>query len=260
METLAASEVSFYVGQRRLLKQVSIEVRPGEVVAVVGQNGAGKSTLLRLFAGESMPSSGMIALGAQSLHTLRHRQRAKRIAVLPQENHLAFPLTVWETVCLGRAPHIRFLENHHDHALVEEALAAAGVRDLAERVFPTLSGGEKLRVHLARVLAQLLPIMGEGKFLLLDEPTSSLDYAHQHQVLSVARRLARDGVGVLVVLHDLNLAARYADRIAVLHDGRIAHEGVPATVLTPDLVQAVFGLDVFVTRHPVGDHPVITPK
>jgi iron complex transport system ATP-binding protein len=166
---------------------------------------------------------------------------------------------------MGRLPHLKGAESARDYEIAHAALEAVEAEHLAERLYTTLSGGEKQRVQLARVLAQIWEARHDetdtdgARFLLLDEPTSNLDLAHQHSTLGVARRFAREGVGVLVILHDLNLAAQYADRILMLNDGRIAHAGSPREVLTRDAIHEVFGVEAIVTRHPSADCPLVVP-
>ena len=260
---LALDSVTVRAGQATLLDALSLHVAPGEVVAVVGPNGAGKTTALRLLAGETAPASGRVTLDGQPLADAP--DLALRRAVLPQESALAFGFTALDVVLLGRTPHRA--TRRDDLAAAGRAMAQAGVDGLADRRYPTLSGGERQRVHLARVLAQLDPAphapSGDsapvGRYLLLDEPTSALDLAHQHAVLRVARQQATAGVGVLAVLHDLNLAAQYADRIAVLAGGRLVAVGRPHAVLTPTVVRCAFGITVMVTAHPCAACPLIVP-
>jgi iron complex transport system ATP-binding protein len=182
--------------------------------------------------------------------------------VLPQQSELAFGFHVLEVVLLGRSPHAGTSSRQDDLAVAGTCLEEAGVAQLAERIYTTLSGGERQRVQLARALAQIgfpEPAAAGDRFLLLDEPTASLDPAHQHATLRTARRAAARGMGVLAILHDLNLAAMYADRLVVLHHGGLAAEGRPGEVLTPALVERVFDLPVTVTPHPTRGCPQVTP-
>ena len=257
---LALDSVTVRAGQATLLDALSLHVEPGEVVAVVGPNGAGKTTALRLLAGETTPASGQVTLDGRPLSDAPGL--ALRRAVLPQESALAFGFTALDVVLLGRTPHRA--TRRDDLAAAGRAMAQAGVDHLADRRYPTLSGGERQRVHLARTLAQIdTPATGDGapagRYLLLDEPTSALDMGHQHAVLATARRQAAEGVGVLAVLHDLNLAAQYADRIAVLAAGRLVAVGRPEAVLTPTVVRCAFGITVMVTAHPCAACPLVVP-
>lgn len=246
------------IGDAVLLDGVSLVVRPGEIVAVVGANGAGKSTLLKVAAGERSPNAGRVTLDGRPLASYAPAVLAGRRAVLPQQSALQFGFTASEVVALGRTPHAHRSSHKEDDAAVRRALAQAGVGHLAGRRYPTLSGGEQQRVHLARALAQLDGQAHAGApYLLLDEPTASLDLAHQHAVLRTARALADAGTGVLVVLHDLNLAAQYADRLAVLRRGRLLADGPPADVLDPALVHAAFDVVVTVLPHPCFTCPLV---
>ncbi|MEM1125017.1 MAG: heme ABC transporter ATP-binding protein [Bacteroidota bacterium] len=256
---LVADHVSVRLGRSTLLDDVSVHLAPGEVLAVVGANGAGKTTLMRLLSGEQTPTEGTVRLGETPLDQFSADDLARCRGVLPQHASLAFGFTVEEVVLLGRTPHrTRATE---DDEIARAALHAAGVHHLLGRSYPTLSGGEQQRVHLARTLAQIweAPSPPSPRYLLLDEPTASLDLAHQHAVLRTARRCAQADVGVLAVLHDLNLAAQYAHRIAVLKHGQLVAEGPPATVLTPEVIQHAFDVAVLITDHPRADCPLVVP-
>ena len=253
--------VSYRVGQKALVDGVDLRLRPGEVLAIVGANGAGKTTLLRLASGEIAPTGGAVHLDRRPLPSFDAERLGRRRAVLPQQSTLAFGFSALEVVLLGRTPHRSTRACSLDVA--RGAMRAAGVFHLAARRYPTLSGGEQQRVHLARALAQIweAPEGGEGgaRYLLLDEPTASLDLAHQHATLRTARRCAEAGVGVLAVLHDLNLAAQHADRIAVLHRGRLVAVGPPPDVLTSDVIGLAFDVAVLVTEHPCAACPLVVP-
>jgi iron complex transport system ATP-binding protein len=250
MSALAARSVSFHVGKRPIVDGVDLEVRPGELLALVGPNGAGKSTLLRLLAGELEPTSGAVVFGETALASLGASEQARLRAVMPQHTSVQFAFTVRQIAELGRYPH---RPSRADGAIVDGALETAGVAHVAGRSVPTLSGGEQALTTLARVVAQ------EAGVLLLDEPTASLDIRHREHVLTIARETAEQGGAVCVVVHDLNIAAAYADRIAVLHEGRKACDSEPWQALTEDRLARVFGHPVCVTRSPVGDHPLVTP-
>jgi len=253
---LALDNVTVTISGADLLCGVSLGIAAGTVTALVGPNGAGKSTLLAVASGERVPARGTVRLDGKPLAAYAPEALARRRAVLPQEAMLAFGFTGREVALLGRTPHPTSRAEDERSAL--RALDAADVLHLAERRYTTCSGGEKQRLHLARVLAQLDG--PDASLLLLDEPTAALDLAHQHRVLAAARRLAHArGLAVVAVLHDLNLAAQYADRIAVLDRGRLAAEGKPADVLTPDVLRAVFGVEVVVVPHPALACPLVVP-
>jgi iron complex transport system ATP-binding protein len=256
---LKADNIGVTFGSAEVLRGPSLAVAPGEVVAVLGPNGAGKSTLLAVLAGSLRPQRGTATLEGRALAAWSPRALALRRAVLAQQSELAFGFSVLEVVLLGRSPHAGTSTRDADLAVAEACLAEAEVAHLAGRVYTTLSGGERQRVQLARVLAQIdFPAgSGEPRYLLLDEPTASLDLAHQHATLRTARRAAARGIGVLAILHDLNLAAVYADRLVVLSRGQLAAEGPPGPVLTEALVREVFDLAVQVTRHPTRGCPQV---
>jgi iron complex transport system ATP-binding protein len=244
---LTATDLTVRRGDRTLLDRVSLSLARGRVTAVIGPNGAGKSTLLRILAGELSPDSGSVAFLNRPLSTWPVAALARHRAVLPQESDLNFPFRVGVVVRLGRIPHPGGGDSSADHTLARAALAQVGLGSFADRLYPSLSGGEKQRVHLARALTQLQPDPASSppaaRILLLDEPTASLDLAHQHSVLSLAGNLAgREQVTVLAVLHDLNLALAYADDLVVLAAGRVAACGPAVSTLTPELISRVFGI------------------
>jgi iron complex transport system ATP-binding protein len=252
------NNLTYKIGPKTLLQQVSGQARPGEIVAVVGANGAGKSTLLRLLSGDLKPSSGDLLFGNEPLAKWPLAGLARRRAVLTQQHTLALAFQVRELVLLGRYPHFGGEPTAHDHAVVAAALAAVGLSHLAERSYPTLSGGEQQRAQLARVLAQVWE--AEAGFLLLDEPLTGLDLRHQHHTLEVARDLARErGFGVIAVLHDLNLAAQYADQILLLRQGQAIAFGPAAEVLTCENIYSGFGIEVELLEHPRLGCPLIVP-
>lgn len=244
-------------GQKTVLTDLTLELKPGEVLGVLGPNGAGKSTLLGALCGELQADHGEVWLDQQLLGQWKGARRAQRLAVLPQVSTLDFAFRVDEVVGMGRLPHQT--GRVRDDEIVNAALQAADVGHLSGRSYLALSGGERQRVHLARVLAQLWP--GEtGQTLLLDEPTSMLDPLHQHTTLQAIREFADRGAAVLVILHDLNLAARYCDRILLLEGGRTHALDTPQAVLRPESLKAVFGLEVLVQPHPERGHPLIIAR
>lgn len=254
---LSASELSVFRDGRKVLHDISLEVVPGEVLAVLGPNGAGKSSLLAALCGEHKHIEGECLLDGRDLSGWSGIERARRMAVLPQQSTLEFAFTVMDVVAMGRMPHATGIAI--DQVIVHEVLHELDIAHLAERNYLTLSGGERQRVHLARVMAQIWPGTRE-QFLLLDEPTSMLDPLHQHALLQAVRRMAAKGVGVVIVLHDLNLAARYCDRLLLLRDGRLLTQGAVADVLTPQWMREVFGLDVVILQHPVQGCPQVVVR
>ncbi|MPY62638.1 heme ABC transporter ATP-binding protein [Streptomyces spongiae] len=243
------------LGSREVLADVGVTARAGEVLALVGPNGAGKSTLLAALAADLRPTAGVVRVHGRPADEWPAPDLALRRAVLPQAAALSFPFTVEEVVRMGRAPWARQPGGgDEDDDAVREAIAATEVGAFAARPFSALSGGERARVALARVLAQRAPL------LLLDEPTAALDLRHQELVLRVCRERARAGDAVVVVLHDLGLAAAYAHRVAVLRAGRIAAEGVPEEIFTDGLLSEVYRQPVEVFPHPRTGGVLISPK
>lgn len=254
--SLRAEQITVQIDGNTLVEDVSLTIQPGEVLAVIGANGAGKSTLLKVICGDMTPVSGGVWLDDVPLSAWRKRDVAKRRAVLPQSSSLGFAFTALEVALMGRTPHIKGGESAHDFAVARQALAAARVAHLEERIYTTLSGGERQRVQLARVLTQIWDGDGE-RYLLLDEPTNNLDLSHQHATLDIARWFAGQGVGVLTILHDLNLAAQYADRILVMKEGQRLAEGQPQKVLTPEIIRQAFDVPVMVQVHPCFNCPLV---
>lgn len=257
---IEASSIDVQVGGKRLVHGVSVELLPGHLLAVVGPNGAGKSTLLRVLSGEHRPTKGQIRFNGTELHRWSAKQLAQMRAVLPQSSNLSFPFCVLDVVLIGRTPHLRSAETPHDYDIVDHALQAVDMSEFGRRPYTTLSGGEKQRVQLARVLAQIWEESPLGpRYLFLDEPTNNLDIAHQHRMMRVARNMKDQGVGILAVLHDLNLAAQYADKIMLMQNGQVSANGFPSDVLTPNRIKEVFMVPVKVIQHPTALCPVIVP-
>jgi iron complex transport system ATP-binding protein len=253
---LEADRLSFAYGARAILDDVSLAVAPGELLGVIGPNGGGKTTLVRLLSGVRRPDRGTVRLDGTPLATLARRELARRLAVVPQDPTLEFPFTALEVVLMGRAAHhpAMTLPGAHDVAIARAALARLDVGDVEDRPLDRLSGGERQRVLLARALAQ------EPSVLLLDEPTTHLDLRHQTGIYAVVHALRRErGVAVVCVLHDLNLAALYCDRLLLLAEGRVVHAGPPAAVLVPDLLTAAYRTPVHVGRSPGHDGLVVVP-
>ncbi|MCC7041558.1 MAG: heme ABC transporter ATP-binding protein [Burkholderiales bacterium] len=254
---LEAIDVTVRIGTRKLLDRVSLSVHTGETAVIVGENGAGKSTLLKLFAGDRLPArartEGRVRVAGRELAAWPLAARARLRAVLPQRPELAFAFTAREVAAFGRYPVSTGWHDRRDREIVDAALALADATHLAGREVTTLSGGEQARVHLAAAFAQLWEAdFPHPRFLLLDEPTAALDLAHQHALLVTARAFAAQrNVGIFAILHDLNLAATYADRVVVLHQGRVLAQGAPGAVLQPATIAAGFGVAAQVLRHPI---------
>ncbi|WP_442816605.1 heme ABC transporter ATP-binding protein [Streptomyces sp. NBC_01304] len=249
----SASDLRVRLGGHEVLGGVSLEARAGEVLALVGPNGAGKSTLLAALAADLPATAGVVRICGRPTQEWGAAELALRRAVLPQAAALSFPFTVAEVVRMGRAPWAGTPLEDSDDEAVAAALAATEVASFATRPFSALSGGERARVALARVLAQRAPL------LLLDEPTAALDLRHQELVLRICRERAAAGDAVVVVLHDLGLAGAYADRVAVLHAGVVAADGPPSEVLEESLLSRVYRQPVEVLPHPRTGVPLVVP-
>jgi iron complex transport system ATP-binding protein len=253
---LAARDITLSRKAARILDGASLEVEPGELIGVIGPNGAGKSTLLNVLSGALKPERGAVTLDGRPIEAWPRQKLARTRAVLPQSDSLSFPFRAADVVLLGRSPHVGLTSRKENLRIAEAAMRETDVLHLASRVYTTLSGGERQRVQLARVLAQIWPAEGGGqrsfhaRYLLLDEPTNNLDLAHQQGSLITARRLAQDGLGVVAILHDPNLAARHADRVYVMDRGRMAASGVPRDVFTEALFETIFGLRIHLMSHP----------
>jgi iron complex transport system ATP-binding protein len=254
MSKLKASHLHISYGDEAIVKGVSLEVANGELVAVVGPNGCGKTTLLRSLSRTLKPAKGAIYIDELDIFHFSGRELAREMAVVPQDGEVAFEFTVLETVLMGRSPHLgRFsLEGAHDLDIAREAMAQTSTLHIAERPVNALSGGERQRVIIARALAQ------QPQVILLDEPTSHLDINFQVEILELIRRLTREkGIAALAVLHDLNLAAHYCDRMILMKDGKIHSSGIPDDVLTAENVREVYGVEVWVKKHPAYGRPYV---
>ncbi len=252
---LAAAGVGYAYRDGHAIAGVDLELAPGELVGLLGPNGAGKSTLVKVLSGVLGPYAGSILLAGRELADLSRREVARKLAVVPQEGATDVPFTALETVLLGRHPHLSGLafESGHDLELAQSALERVGAGALAERPLAELSAGERQRVVVARALAQATPV------ILLDEPTSFLDLRYQVELFDLLRELVREGRALLAVLHDLNLAAEYCDRVALLTGGRIAAAGPTAEVLTYPHLTRVYGTEVYVDVNDLTGSLVVTP-
>lgn len=238
---LSLDAVTMTIRRATLVDRVSLSVQRGETVAIVGPNGAGKSTLMRLLSGDLRPTTGAVQIKGRDLQSYSSAELAMQRAMLSQHVSISFPFTVEEVVRMGAGE----MAQTHAQPLVDAMLKEVGLEAFRDRELPTLSGGEQQRAHFARVLLQLA--CGESRngpgILLLDEPTSSLDLRYQINLVEMAKRRAGNGTAVVAILHDLNLAARFADRIVVIHQGQIAANGSPGETITAEMLRTVFGVD-----------------
>jgi iron complex transport system ATP-binding protein len=260
--SLAAQSISYAYSQRRsasadfALRDVTLDVPRASLTGLLGPNGCGKTTLLKILAGIIAPDRGTVSLDGRPLSAMTRRDIARRVAVVPQETHPAFDFTSLEMVLMGRHPHIGVmqLEGPHDLAIAADALAATGTAHLADRLYTTLSGGEKQRVVIASALAQAADV------LLLDEPTASLDLGYQLDVASLLARLNGErGVTMILATHDLNLAAALCDSLVLVREGRVLAQGATRDVLTSSMVRELYGVDADVAFHDRAGHLTVIP-
>jgi iron complex transport system ATP-binding protein len=257
---LIADGVGYEIRGRALVANASLTISSGEIVAVLGPNGAGKSTLLRLLAGELTPAAGRIVLADRDMSTLRAPDLARLRAVVAQASNLNFPFTVQEVVRLGVSVPGLTRGSPRIEATVADVIARVGLTAFSGRLFTELSGGERQRVHIARALCQLAvarEACAGGRLLLLDEPTSSLDIGHQRLVLNAVRREAETGVGVLAIMHDLNLAAAFADRVIIMSRARVVAVGTPRETMTSTILERAYECPIAVAY--IDDAPVVLP-
>ena len=258
--TIVATDIGYRVGKHWLVQQVDLTVSPGQMLAILGPNGAGKSTLFKMLTGEWPVSCGQVEFFGLPYTDWSARDLAERRSVLPQHSSLTFPFTVEEVVALGRSAHRSGAAQ--DRKIIAELIRLCDLQALRTRLYPWLSGGEKQRVQLARVLAQIWREVQSGpvaatqaRYLFLDEPTSALDIAHQHGMLQLAKQLTAQGEGVIVILHDLNMASAYADRVVILDHGKVAGAGTVESVFQRDLIREIFGVTVEIIEHPERGKP-----
>lgn len=256
MSSLKIENLSCGYPTRTVLKNVTLTAEPGKMTVLLGANGAGKTTLFRTLSGQLAPLSGSFQLGDQEIGSYSLQERVRELAVMPQSESRDWPLSVEEAVNLGRAPHRGWLFplTAEDHRIVDDAISRTCLEELRERPITELSGGEWRRVILARALAQ------EARFLLLDEPTAGLDLKYQHEVLQLVQSITHDRkLTTILSLHDLNLAALFADVIALLGDEELIAVGAPEEVMTEQLIERAFGISVSILKHPVYGTPLIAP-
>lgn len=259
---LRANNIGFEVGGHALVDGVTLDLEAARMTAVLGPNGAGKSTLLRLLAGELKPTQGSVLLDGEPLANICAASLAQRRAVVPQTTVLAFPFTVREVVAMGQTVPAFARSGARDGVIIAGAMDRAGVAHLADRAYPTLSGGERQRVQLARAFCQLesAGLVATAGILMLDEPTASLDLAHQLRILEEVRRACDTGLSVLAILHDVNLAAHYADHVIVMANGCAVAAGSPCEVLTDAVLSDAYDCQVATNTPPVPGVPYVLPQ
>lgn len=257
---IRAHNISYSVKGKNILDNISLKAEAGEVLVILGGNGAGKSTLLRVLCGDLDGAPGDVSIQNKPLHSWKTAELAQFRAVLAQQTIIGLPYLVKDIVMMGRYPHFKKSPANLDYIIVRNALKKTGIDHLAERNYLTLSGGEQQRVQLARVLAQVWFTEKHAvRYLLMDEPVNSLDIVHQHTTLRLAREFAQEGNCVITVLHDLNLAAQYADKILLLRNGSVLASGTPEEVLMDELMSSTYDFPLSILHHSAYKHPVIIP-
>lgn len=248
---IQATDISYKAGNQCLLQDISATFNPGALSLIIGPNGAGKSTLIRILSGQMPAHSGQVLYNNNPISKYDVAALARIRAVLSQNLEISFPLRVWEVVMMGRSPHFSGKPAAKDIAASQAAMQLFSVDDMAGRDYNTLSGGEKQRVHFARVMSQIwYPVAGQQRYLLLDEPLTFLDVHYQYQFMQQVRSLlANDDLVVIGVVHDLNLAIKFADNLLLLHNGTLLAHGAPETVVTPQNIQAAYHITPVMVPH-----------
>jgi iron complex transport system ATP-binding protein len=255
---LEVHDITYHIGDAKILLGISARFEPGVLSVIVGPNGSGKSTLLRVMSGEYLPSSGDVMYDSKPLAAIHPHDRARIRAVLSQRTELTFPLTVAEIVMMGRYPHFFVKPSHEDYEICEAALERMGVLELGARNYLTLSGGEQQIVQFARILAQIWGDKNTGtKYLLLDEPTTFLDLKHQHQFLHIALELASEGAVVVAVIHDINLAAQYAGFILAIKSGKVLASGTAREIIQPEIIRALYQTNASILNTAEFSFPIV---
>ncbi len=255
---LKTNNIAYHIGKKQILHGVTAEFVPGEFNMILGPNGSGKSTFLKIFSGEINGYHGMVFYNDKNIAAQKKEELAKYRAVMSQQPELSFPLMVDEVVMMGRYPHFNFNPGKKDIAICEAVMERMNLVTFKERNYLTLSGGEKQRVQFARVLAQIWEQPAYGtRYLFLDEPLTSLDINYQQEFLQLAREFAKKGTVLVAVMHDINLATQYADRLFFLKQGELIAHGKPKEILTAALIKKVFDVEVLVINNPVTNNPLV---
>jgi iron complex transport system ATP-binding protein len=255
---LEVQDISVQIKNKYLLRGVSACFRPGECTVILGPNGSGKSSFIKAVSGISSHASGSVRYDEQSMASFSKQALSKKRAVFSQHSLLNFPMLVEEVIMMGRYPYFDSVAGKHDQQICDAVIGLLGLETLIGRDYLTLSGGEQQRTHLARVLVQLWEKPAEGaRYLFLDEPVSSLDIRHQHQLLAIAQQLTAQGFAIIAVLHDINLAMQYADHVMLFKEGRLLHAGPPEKVITKAIIEEIFETAVSIVSTPASNRPLV---
>lgn len=255
---LRTESIYYRVGNKIILDNVNVEFLPGEFNMILGPNGSGKSSFLRIFSGELPATEGNVYFDGKKISDIKKEELAKQRAVMSQQPELSFPLTVEEVVMMGRYPHFDFNPNKKDEAICEEVMNRMELQSFKERNYLTLSGGEKQRVQYARVLAQIWEKPARGcRYLFLDEPLNNLDINYQQQFLKIAKEFIGKETVIIAVMHDLNLAIQFADKLFFFKEGSLVAQGSPGTVLTEDLIKRIFNVEARIIPNPASNSPLL---
>ena len=258
---LKLDNISYQIGKKSILSGVDLNFEPGKISMILGPNGSGKSSLLKIFSGSERHFGGKVYYNSIDLLSITNEVLAKKRAVLSQQSQLQFPLPVKDVVMMGRYPHFSFQPSTEDNEIVEEVISKMQLNQLQNRNYLTLSGGEKQRVHFARILAQLWSIPeNENRYLFLDEPLNSLDINFQQEFLQIAKSFLNPQTIIVAIVHDINLAVRFSDQISFLKSGKIVASGIPNKIVKPEILEDVFGVKTMVIKHPLGDYPLVILK
>ncbi len=254
---LSARNVTYSIGNFRLVDNITLDFKSGELAVIMGQNGAGKSTLLRILAGSMKHFAGEVIMMDRSLDSFSDIELARTRAVLSQHYDISFPIPVGEIVLMGRYPHFKNVPSHNDRKICEKAMDMMGVAAMSGRDYNTLSGGESQKVQMARVLAQIWQAEeNEQKILFLDEPVSSLDLHYQHYILRIAKEYAKNNILVIAVLHDINLAFKYADRIIFMKSGKVVKSYLADDDVDREVISEVFDVKTDIIKNPFSNKPI----
>ena len=255
---LKTENIHYSIGKKSILNGISAAFNPGEFNMILGPNGSGKSTFLKIFSGEINKYNGSVFYGEEKITTLKKEELAKHRAVMSQQPELSFPLMVEEVVMMGRYPHFSFAPNKRDESICNQVMERMNLISFKERNYLTLSGGEKQRVQYARVLAQIWGKPAEGhRYLFLDEPLTSLDINYQQEFLQIAREFTNEGTVLIAVMHDINLAIQYADKLFFLKEGKLIAHGSPKDIMHETLIKEVFNVDTSIINNPINNNPLV---